>query len=340
MDRHGIEIAGGGLVGLSLGIALRMRGVEVVVREAGTYPRHRVCGEFVSGVEDAVLERLGVAACFAGHLPRRSLRWHSQGRLVVEDALPVPARAISRHLLDARLAETFTSLGGVLETGTRVVATPGEGRVWAAGRPKLAVAKRIGLKAHVRGIHLSADLEMHSGRNGYAGLTAVEGGWTNVCGIFHVDRAITGRAGELLPAYIEAGGNPALARALRAAEWREGSFSAVAGFEPGIQPDRAGELCLGDAAQMIPPFTGNGMSMAFETADAAVDPLVEWAGGSLSWQAACNAVKRAIFHRFRKRMVTAAWIEPIITRDAACTVLGGLASLRMLPFRLMLALVR
>jgi flavin-dependent dehydrogenase len=340
MHNHGIEIAGGGLVGLSLGIALRLRGVAVVVREAGSYPRHRVCGEFVSGVDDAVLERLGVAGCFAGHLPRRTLCWHSHGKLVVEDALPVPARAISRHLLDARLAEKFTSLGGLLETGARVATTPGEGRVWAAGRPKLASATRIGLKAHVRGIDLRADLEMHSGRNGYAGLTAVEGGWTNVCGIFRVDRKIAARGPDLLPAYLEAGGNPALARALRAAEWRDGSFSAVAGFEPGIQPGRAGELCLGDAAQMIPPFTGNGMSMAFETADAAIDPLTDWASGHLSWQAACNAVQRAISRRFRKRMVTAAWIEPIITREAACAVLGGLAALRLLPFRRMVALVR
>ena len=39
-----IRIAGGGLAGLSLGIALRLRQVPVVVHEALHYPRHRVCG--------------------------------------------------------------------------------------------------------------------------------------------------------------------------------------------------------------------------------------------------------------------------------------------------------
>lgn len=340
MNGQGMEIVGGGLVGLSLAIALRLRGVPVVVREAGSYPRHKVCGEFVSGVTDAVLERLGVADCFEGYLPRQSLRWHSCGRVVVEDALPFPARAISRHRLDARLADRLVSLGGVLHTGARVTAVPGEGRVWAAGRPKQAGARRIGLKAHVRGVDLRADLEMHSGRNGYAGLTEVEDGWTNVCGIFQVDRTVSGRGAALLPAYLDAGGNGALASALREAEWRDGSFSAVAGFAPGIQPGRAGELRLGDAAQMIPPFTGNGMSMAFETADAAVEPLAGWAAGDHDWQVACNAVRRAIFRRFRKRMVTAALIEPMITRETACSVLGGLAAARLLPFRPLLSLIR
>ena len=44
-----ITIVGGGLAGLTLGIGLRQCGVAVTVHEAGHYPRHRVCGEFISG---------------------------------------------------------------------------------------------------------------------------------------------------------------------------------------------------------------------------------------------------------------------------------------------------
>src|SRR5689334_24684769 len=57
-----ITIVGGGLAGLTLGIGLRQRDVPVTVVEAGTYPRHRVCGEFISGRGQDSLQRLGLLA--------------------------------------------------------------------------------------------------------------------------------------------------------------------------------------------------------------------------------------------------------------------------------------
>ena len=55
-----ITIVGGGLGGLTLGIGLRRKGVPVTVWEAGQYPRHRVCGEFISGRGQKVLQELGL----------------------------------------------------------------------------------------------------------------------------------------------------------------------------------------------------------------------------------------------------------------------------------------
>jgi len=40
-----VQIVGGGLAGLTLGLRLRQFGVPVDLYEAGSYPRHRVCGE-------------------------------------------------------------------------------------------------------------------------------------------------------------------------------------------------------------------------------------------------------------------------------------------------------
>ncbi|MFT6498530.1 MAG: 2-polyprenyl-6-methoxyphenol hydroxylase-like FAD-dependent oxidoreductase, partial [Akkermansiaceae bacterium] len=70
-----IEIAGGGLAGLSLGIALRRFGIPVLLREASTYPRHRVCGEFINGVTENTLEVLGISPVFSDALRHRSTRW-------------------------------------------------------------------------------------------------------------------------------------------------------------------------------------------------------------------------------------------------------------------------
>lgn len=43
---------------------MRGRGVPVRVREAGMYPRHRVCGEFISGVTDEELGGWGLRICW------------------------------------------------------------------------------------------------------------------------------------------------------------------------------------------------------------------------------------------------------------------------------------
>ena len=45
-----VQIIGGGLAGLTLGLGLRQRDVPVTIHEAGNYPRHRVCGEFSNGI--------------------------------------------------------------------------------------------------------------------------------------------------------------------------------------------------------------------------------------------------------------------------------------------------
>lgn len=333
-----ITIAGGGLAGLSLAIALRNRGLAVTVIEAGSYPRHRVCGEFISGVTDETLGYLGIPEVFGDARRHRSLAWHESGRLVLTDTLPAPALGISRFALDQRLHDRFLSIGGTLITGLRARPVPAEGLVWTAGR-RPAAGRWIGLKAHVR-LKSAADLEMHCGTNGYAGLAGVEDGWTNVCGLFLLDREIAAKGSDLLPAYLDAGGNRRLADLLRESPWRNESFSAVAGFELGRQPAIPGLLCLGDAACMIPPFTGNGMSMAFQSAEAAVDPLVSWSRGAISWPQACETIGRTMRHRFRRRLAVAGVLHKVLFRSGGRAVVESLASGGILPFRPLLSLVR
>jgi flavin-dependent dehydrogenase len=333
-----ITIAGGGLAGLSLGIALRSRGVDVTVVEAGNYPRHRVCGEFISGVTEETLHVLGIADLFEDARRHLTLSWHDRGRCFLNDRLPVPALGVSRYLLDERLCERFIALGGELRTGTRARPEAAEGFVWAAGR-RPRTGRWIGLKAHLR-MPTNSDLEMHSGTNGYAGLAGVEDGWTNVCGLFLLDREISAKGSDLLPAYLEAGGNSRLAAALRAVEWREGSFSSVAGFELGFQPAVPGLLCLGDAESMIPPFTGNGMSMAFQAAERALDPLCAWSDGRVSWRETRALIQNRLRKGFRRRLMTAALLHRALLHSGMRSALGSLAQSGILPLRPLLPLVR
>jgi flavin-dependent dehydrogenase len=334
-----ITIAGGGLAGLSLAAALRLHEVPVTVMEAGIYPRHRVCGEFISGVSSKTLTALGILDLFGDVLHHRTLGWHEGGRLIHRDVFKDPALGISRYRLDRRLRDHVVKLGGVVETGMRAASVPREGLIWTAGkRPRNG--PWIGLKAHVRKLPKNADLEMHAGTNGYAGLANVEEGWTNVCGLFRIDRAVRARGADLMPAYLDAGGNRELASALRNAEWREESLCAVAGFELGHQTPLPGLLALGDAESLIPPFTGNGMSMAFQAAECAVGPLAAWSRGEQSWQTAVNRVRATVSRRFRRRLAVAGVLHPVLLAAGGRSLLQSLATAHLLPFQPLLALIR
>jgi menaquinone-9 beta-reductase len=337
--RREITIAGGGLAGLSLAVGLRRHEVPVTILEAGNYPRHRVCGEFISGVSDETLTTLGIAGAFEDARRHEALAWHQAGRLIHRDHLKHPALGISRYLLDTRLRGLAEDTGSNVRTGVRARPEPRDGLVWTAGR-RPRNGPWIGLKAHVKHVPMAADLEMHAGTNGYAGLAGVEDGWTNVCGLFRIDRTIQASGPSLLDSYLEAGGNGRLAAALRQCEWRDGSFSAVAGFELGRQERIPGLLTLGDAESMIPPFTGNGMSMAFQAAECAIGPLTAWSRGQQSWQVAGNNIRAAVNRKFKRRLVVAGMLHPLLLEAGGRSLLQSLAHARLLPFHPMLALTR
>lgn len=334
-----ITISGGGLAGLSLAIALRRRDLPVTIFESGSYPRHRVCGEFISGVADETLENLGIANAFSECRRHRSFSWWQQGREFHQGELDQAALGISRHHLDYQLATMAQQIGCALQTGHRSKPAPFDGHIWAAGR-RPCNGPWIGLKAHVKSIKKASDLEMHLGANGYLGLAEVEDGWVNACGLFRIDRSIRAKGPDLLPAYLEAGGNTRLATDIRNAIWRDDSFTAVAGFSLGRQPEIPGLLCLGDAESIIPPFTGNGMSMAFQAAEAAISPLVQWHDGKIPWATTVSDIKATLRSQFSLRLQSARLLHPFLLKKSGRTLLRALAGCRALPVRPILSLIR
>ncbi len=326
-----ITIAGGGLAGLSLGIALRLRGVRVDLHEAGSYPRHRVCGEFISGVRPAVLESLGIADLLATAEVQRTTAWYHGGERIFAAALPVPAQGISRHVLDEAMRLRFQDLGGVLHEHSRQKPEDREGLVWCAGR----IPSRgfwIGLKCHVRNLPLTADLEMHLGRNGYAGVAKVAPETVNVCGLFRLDKSLEGAG--ILQKYMRQGGLSALADRMADAAVDEDSQAAVAGFRLGWQHSNTAMMTLGDACGMTPPFTGNGMSMALESAALAVAPLWRYADGAEKWGSITQKLRGQLRRKFSRRLICAQTMHPFLTWPMGQAFLAAVTRSKLLPFNL------
>ena len=328
-----VNIAGGGLAGLGLGIALRARGVAVQVHEAGAYPRHRVCGEFISGLSSAEWHELGqddlVREC-----PRHEESvWFVRDRCVVRRRLPEPAIAVSRYVLDAALADSLTKSGGMVTTGSRT-SDSGEGWVRAHGRERRD-GPWLGLKAHYLNLPLEAGLEMHLGHGGYAGLTALGGGRVNVCALLPAARGGDfPRCGDPLAQRLRQVGLDALAARLERAEQDTASLTGVSHFHLGWREAAPADnvLYLGDQAAIIPPFTGHGMTMALRSALSTAPFLAQWAAGDVTWSAACAEAHATLRDRFARRMRWAQWLHPLLLHRGGHTLLQTAAAARLLPF--------
>ncbi len=328
---RGVIIAGGGLAGLSLGIALRRHGVPVEVREAGSYPRHRVCGEFISGITHEELDALGISGVFDSAPQHRSTAWYDETGLLIQRSLPEPAHGMSRYSLDEALAGRFRSLGGRLTTGQRH-SQEGEGVVWACGRMK-GTSPWVGLKAHFKGLALSADLEVHLSRTAYVGLTRVENGLVNVSGLFRRNRPVMkDEKSSPLHTAIRETGMHQLADRLQQAEMNATSLKGVNQLALGWQARKPGAVCIGDAAAMIPPFTGNGMTMAFQSAITAIEPLREWSGGNRTWDDTAKRIAMAQRLRFSQRLRWANLLQTMLMHPVGRRLVATLLGHDLLPF--------
>ena len=330
---HRIQIVGGGLAGLALGIELRLHDVSVTVWEAGRYPRHRVCGEVLSGRGCTVLARLGLLdpILAAGGRLAQTAGFFAGKRMPIFN-LPETAVCVSRHTLDALLAARFRSLGGDLREGERWNEPRlAEGFVRAAGRPVQAVEngwRWFGVKAHCQGARLVADIEMHLLPSGYVGLCQLSEGRTNVCGLFR--RRQHGSPAPATPLeWLQGPEGSTLHNRLRTVEWVPQSVCAVAGLP--LSPRRAldsSECQVGDAITMTPPVTGNGMSMALESAQLSAGVLTEFSRGVMSWETARDRIARACDRQFTRRLNAARWLHRCLFYSAGRRVLAvaGLSS--------------
>jgi len=324
-----VTIIGGGLAGLTLGIGLRQRGIPVAVWEAGSYPRHKACGEFISGGGREVLARLRLLDRLmkAGREAVTTMLVSEKAQGPMRSIDP-PALCLSRYAMDALLARHFQSVGGELREGQRWQGPVTEGVVRASGRraqPHQAGWIWFGLKVHARNVSLGADLELHGRKNGYVGLCRLPDGETNICGLL---RRRVSREGhpQNWRDLLRGAPDTVLYQRTRTAVFEETSFCSVAGL--GLLPQRASSLaecCIGDALTMIPPATGNGMSMAFEAAELAIDPLSKYSCGALGWSDAQQTIARECDRRFARRLTWARYLQKLIFMPGMCGPIAAMA---------------
>jgi 2-polyprenyl-6-methoxyphenol hydroxylase-like FAD-dependent oxidoreductase len=329
-----IIIIGGGLTGLALGAALARAGAGVTVCEAGKLPRHRVCGEFLSGLRPGVIARLGLAPRLRDAAVNRVTGWHAGGRLRFAATLPEPAYGLSRLALETRLMSDLAKAGGVLQENTRVQ-EEGPGQVWTAGRRPATASRWLGLKIHCRNLRLEQDLEIHLGRGGYVGTARIEDGRVNICGLFRVRPKVRAPRETMLVEYLKACGLGGLAERIAAADPDAASASAVSGLDFSRTWGEEARFSLGDHYAPIPPYTGHGMALALENAATALEPLLAYARGDEEWTSMTQRVRTEVTARQRARVRWARLLHPCLLNPVGKAALLALAGARLLPFRML-----
>lgn len=345
-----VAIVGAGPAGATLAALLARRGLSVAVGERDTFPRDKLCGEFLSYDAIPIAERLGVineldraAAPRIGHC-----RIVGRSRTFAFD-LPHEARGVSRVLFDGLLHKTAIAAGAVDLSGwTAVRLAPDAVTFTRAGEEQIVRARVVagawgrwgrfdtqlgrgfvrdrahrnfGFKRHYSGPAPAGSIDLYAFDHGYLGVNAVEGNLTNICGLVHESR-LSGHRGRW-DAFVDTirREEPRL-DALYAAQTaaQEGFLSS----EPVIFRARSavegGVFMVGDASGVIDPLTGNGMAMALQSAVIALPHLLAVAGGGD--RPAIEERYRAAHHAaFASRIRWSRAVAALLSRPRALDVL-------------------
>jgi len=356
-------VIGGGLAGCSVALQLARDGHRVLLAEQATYPRHKLCGEFLSPEAQASFERLGVleAVRRKGARPIRTARLTAPTGTATDHALPHAALGLSRYELDRLLFQTACRAGAEGRTGTRVTNVQGtlqggftasvdgetvEARLVLGAYGRRARLDRalerpfleqqtpyVGFKAHYAGPAAAAlenTIELHSAPGAYCGLSPVEGNRINVCWIGRTDalKDAGGSPEGMLNTTLRQ--NPAFDERLSGLTRVSDRFEAVSQVPLMPKSRFADDVCMiGDAAGMIAPLCGDGMAMALRTADL-VSPLAsDFLNGRHPAHAFRTSYETAWTDTFGQRMRLGRWIHAAAFRPGAAWTL--VQSCRLLP---------
>lgn len=252
-----VSILGGGPAGAAAALAALAEGASVQVAERARLPRHKVCGEFFSPEIEPALRSLGVWDAFAAAGPARvervGLCFGARRR---EARLPEAAWGLSRYAFDALLLSRAQSRGArvIPERGAEPVS------VLACGRRATRTARgrrHFGFKAHFEGPANDA-VELYFFDGCYVGVSPIEDGRTNVCGLGPEDflTRFAFAFDEIL--CHSAALAERLAPLRRAIPWvSTGPLEYGQRFQSGREPYPAG-----DALSFVDPFTGSGLLAA------------------------------------------------------------------------------
>ena len=327
-----LAIIGAGPAGTSAAITAARHGAKVALLEAGEFPRHKVCGEFVSAESLEILRELLRNVSEATRILSAAPVINGV-RLLLDHAFtaaPISptALSISRYDLDYLLWQAAQQAGvtarsncdarairgdgpfeletssGKIEASALIVAT---GR-WSRFRPNVPPPlgpKWVGLKAHYREQTSAHSTDLYFFEHGYCGVQPVAPGVVNACAMVRSDRATSLAEVLVLP--------PGLAQRSRDWEPLTGPITTAPLIYRKPEPVRDNVIFVGDAAAFIDPFVGDGISLALRTGQLAANELQPAVRNSAALATAVANYHNQYEQQFVPLIAAASRIRPLMS---------------------------
>ena len=203
-----VIVIGGGLAGLCNAIHLSKSGKKVLLIEKNEYPKHKVCGEYISNEVLPYLDFLAINPFDFGAVKIKNFQLSTTKNNIISAKLPLGGFGISRYTLDLLLSEKAKENGVVIlrdsvlnvafSEDTFQVDTKQNNMftskitIGAFGKRSLLDVKMartfiqkkspyLGVKIHVKGDFKEDLVALHNFKGGYCGVSKVENNAINLC---------------------------------------------------------------------------------------------------------------------------------------------------------------
>ncbi len=345
MQKHSADIIiiGGGLAGLVSAIHLSKAGLQVTLIEKNEYPKHKVCGEYISNEVLPYLQYLDADPMLTGAKKISRFQLSTTRGKIIETTLPLGGFGVSRFTLDNFLFQKAVQNNCSIIQDTvldvhfkndifRV--TTKQGTTLSAKIIIGAFGKRsnlditlnrdfiknkspfVGVKMHMQGNFPDDLVALHNFKGGYCGVSQVENGNINVCYLanynsFQQYKNIDAFNKEVLYKNLHLKNifencTPVFEQPLTISQI---SFSDKTTMQNHI-------LMCGDAAGMIHPLCGNGMAMAIHSAKIATELVIDYFEKKIKTREDLEAAYNLQWNKaFKKRITTGRMLQSLFGKD-------------------------
>ena len=341
MTKYSVIIIGGGLAGLIAGIHLSKKKYSVLIIEKNSFPKHKVCGEYISNEVGNYLKSLDLDINSLNPKYIDKLSFSLVSGEVINSFLPLGGFGISRYELDYYLfkeakkngCEIITEnvldcafLNNIFSVSTNLNIYSAKVVLGAFGkRSNLDVKLKrtfiqnksewLGVKAHYKLEYQDDLVGLHHFKGGYCGVSKIENNLVNICYLSNYQTFKKYKNIEEYQAKVVCE-NPNLKAVFNNAEIifdkpltiSQISFDKKNSIENHL-------LMIGDSAGLIHPLCGNGMAMAIHSAKLASESVIEFLDNKISRTSMEENYRKKWNLNFKKRLFTGRLLGKLLEKE-------------------------